>query len=111
MASVVKVKKAKKSTKLEKVKLKKTSAGSNSEIFIKVQGIIAHQLKSHPNKITPESHLQNDLGADSLDALEVLNQVEDDFGVNVSEEEARKISTVQNIVDHLTKAIESKKKR
>jgi acyl carrier protein len=72
-----------------------------------VQRIIAHQIKSQPEKIAPHLHMQNDLGADSLDALEVINQVEEDFGINVPEEDARKMSTVQSIVDYLDKAIKT----
>ena len=94
------------------VKGKSNNARSekNMDVLSKVQRIIAHQLKSQPNRITPQAHMQKDLGADSLDALEILNQMEEDFNIKISEEDARKMSTVQDTVEYITKILKSENK-
>lgn len=70
-------------------------------MFEKVKSILADQLGLKEDKIKPESRIVEDLGADSLDVVELLMTMEDDFGVSVSDEEAVKLKTVADIVKML----------
>lgn len=72
-------------------------------VFEKVRKIIASELNIKEDEIKLESNLTQDLGADSLDAVELIMAIEDEFGVQVSDEEAQKIRTVKDIVDFLSK--------
>ena len=69
--------------------------------FEKVRSIIAKELNYNEEDIKLESKLSEDLGADSLDAVELIMAIEDEFGVQVSDEAAQKIRTVKDIVDYL----------
>lgn len=73
----------------------------------KVRKMLAEQLNISVDKITPESKVIEDLGADSLDVVEMLMLLEDEFNVTVSDEESVNLSTVADIV----KVIESKTKK
>lgn len=72
----------------------------------KIKELLANQLNIKSDTIKPESKIIEDLGADSLDVVELLMTLEDEFGVAVSDEEALKIKTVEDIV----KIIDSKTK-
>ncbi len=65
----------------------------------KVKKLIANQLNISEDKITEDSRLIEDLGADSLDTVEMLMTLEDEFGIAIPDEEAMKLSTVKSIVD------------
>ncbi len=65
----------------------------------KVKKLIASQLNISEDKITEDSRLIEDLGADSLDTVEMLMTLEDEFGIAIPDEEAMKLSTVRSIVD------------
>ncbi len=67
-------------------------------MFEKVRAIIANELNIDESKITLDSTLSEDLGADSLDAVELIMALEDEFGVQVSDEDAQGIQTVGDIV-------------
>lgn len=67
-------------------------------MFEKVKAIIAKELNIDEAKITMESSLSEDLGADSLDAVELIMALEDEFGLSVSDEDAQNIHTVGDIV-------------
>lgn len=67
-------------------------------MFEKVRAIIANELNIDESKITMDSTLNEDLGADSLDAVELIMALEDEFGVQVSDEDAQGIHTVGDIV-------------
>jgi len=71
--------------------------------FEKVRSIIAKELNYNEDDIKLESKLSEDLGADSLDAVELIMAIEDEFGVQVSDEAAQKIRSVKDIVDYLDK--------
>lgn len=64
----------------------------------KVKEILASQLNIKADKITGKSNIIEDLGADSLDVVELLMTLEDDFGVAVTDEEAVQLKTVDDIV-------------
>ena len=65
----------------------------------KVRAMLAKQLNLQPDKITPESDVVKDLGADSLDVVELLISLEDDYGISIPEDDIVNVKTVQDIVD------------
>ena len=72
-------------------------------IFEKVQKALAEQFEVSPDTITMDTNLVDDLGADSLDVVELIMSIEDEFGVSISDEEAANLVTVQRIVDYVEK--------
>ena len=70
-------------------------------MFDKVAVIISKGLNISKDKVTLESHLQNDLGADSLDAVDLIMSIEDEFEVTIPDETAQKLHTVKDIVTFL----------
>ena len=75
------------------------------ELFKKVAEIISEKLNVPIEDIDEDSHLIEDLGADSLDAFDLVMAFEDEFGVKIEDEEVEKILTVRNIVDLLSKKL------
>ena len=73
----------------------------NQEIFEKVKGIVVDQLEVEADRVTPEASFANDLGADSLDTVELVMALEEEFDIEIPDEEAEKISTVQNAIDYI----------
>ena len=69
----------------------------------KIKSMLAEQLNISEDKISADSKIIEDLGADSLDVVEMLMRLEDDFGVSVSDDEALALKTVQDIVDIIEK--------
>ena len=88
-----------------KAKGKSPAPKDDAEIFRTIQRVIARQLKSEPDRITLTSHMQNDLGADSLDALEILFGLEEAFDIKITEEDARKITTVRDAVQYVVEKV------
>ena len=78
---------------------------NKEEIFPKIVPIIAEQLKIKPEEIKPDSKFIDDLGADSLDAVEIVMGIEERFNVEISDEEIDKIKIVKDIVDYLARKI------
>lgn len=72
-------------------------------IFEKVQRALAEQFEVSPDTITLDTNLIDDLGADSLDVVELIMSIEDEFGVSISDEDAANLITVQKIVDFVEK--------
>lgn len=72
-------------------------------IFEKLKQALAAQFEIAPEKITMETNLIDDLSADSLDVVELIMNLEDEFGVSISDEEAVNLVTVQKIVEFLEK--------
>jgi acyl carrier protein len=72
-------------------------------IFEKVKKLIAKELNVKEEDITLDSRLAEDLGADSLDAVELIMAVEEEFDVQVSDEAAQNIRRVRDIVEYLEK--------
>ncbi|MDE5856515.1 MAG: acyl carrier protein [Anaeroplasmataceae bacterium] len=70
-------------------------------IFDKVQAIIVKELKVDAAKVTLEASLKDDLGADSLDAVEIVMDIEDEFGVEIDDTKAEAISTVGDLVAYI----------
>jgi acyl carrier protein len=74
-----------------------------SEITSRVIQVVADQLSVDASEIRPESSFQDDLGADSLDLVELIMAMEEEFEVKIDDEAAQKIKTVQNAVDFVSK--------
>ena len=72
-------------------------------IFEKVRDALASQFELDPASITMDTNLIDDLGADSLDVVELIMELEDEFGVTISDEAAAELFTVGRIVDYLEK--------
>ncbi len=69
--------------------------------FDEVKKIVAEQLGVDEAEVKPEASFANDLGADSLDTVELVMALEEKFGVEIPDEEAEKIITVQNALDYI----------
>ncbi len=68
----------------------------------RVMEIIVEQLKVDPEVVTLEAHFIDDLGADSLDLVELIMAMEEEFSLEISDEDAEKIQTVQDAVNYIT---------
>ena len=71
----------------------------------KVFDIIVEQLKVSPEEVTLEASFIEDLGADSLDLVELIMAMEEEFGLEISDEDAEKIQTVQDAVSYITEHV------
>lgn len=67
----------------------------------KVTEIIVEQLGVSADQVKPESKMVEDLGADSLDAVELVMAVEEEFGIEIPDEEAEKLASVGDIISHV----------
>lgn len=72
-------------------------------IFENVRDALAKQFEVDPETITMDTSLIDDLGADSLDVVELIMSLEDLFGITISDDEAAQLTTVRKIVDYLEK--------
>ena len=81
---------------------------SNDEIRDKIVDIVADKLNKPKDGITLEMSFINDLGADSLDTVELVMDIKDAFDITIPEEEAEKIETVGAAVDYVAKAVTKK---
>jgi acyl carrier protein len=75
----------------------------------KVKQIIVDQLGVEPADVTPTSSFIDDLGADSLDRVELVMALEETFGIEIPDDAAEKIATVQDAVDYIQKNAKSVK--
>ncbi len=74
------------------------------DMFGKVSEILAKQLRLQPENIKMESLIKKDLGADSLDILQLLMKIEDKYGIMIPDEELATFETVADVVSYLEKA-------
>lgn len=72
-------------------------------LFEKVRDALAEQFDIDKETITIDTNVVDDLGADSLDLVELIMSLEDEFGISISDEEAQELYTVKRIVDYLEK--------
>ncbi|MBX6394836.1 MAG: acyl carrier protein [Alicyclobacillaceae bacterium] len=72
-----------------------------SDTFERVKRIIVDRLGVDEDKVTMEASFKDDLGADSLDIVELVMELEDEFGMEISDEDAEKISTVAEVVQYI----------
>ncbi|VXD19617.1 acyl carrier protein [Planktothrix paucivesiculata] len=73
-----------------------------SDIAERVKKIIAEQLDVEEEKITPAANFLDDLGADSLDTVELVMALEEEFDTEIPDEDAEKIKTVQDAINYIT---------
>jgi acyl carrier protein len=73
-------------------------------VFERVKEMIVEELSVEAEKVTMESRLAEDLGADSIDAVELIMNIEDEFEIQVSDEEAQNIKTVGDLVKYIEAA-------
>lgn len=80
---------------------------TKKDITRKVSTILTEQLGTDPAKITPESFISRDLGADSLDQVEIVMALEEEFGIDIPDEDVEKLceptsdTRVQQVIDYL----------
>ncbi len=74
---------------------------SKEEIFTKIRDILADNFEVEKEKITDETNFKSDLDADSIDLVEFILQLEDEFGAEISDEDAEKIKTVGDAVNYV----------
>ena len=74
---------------------------SSEEIFEKVKGIIVEQLGAVEDSISLESAFIDDLGADSLDIVELIMALEEEFDIEIPDSDAEKVVTVNDVVEYI----------
>lgn len=72
-----------------------------SEIAAQVKNIIVDKLGVDAEEVTPEKSFTNDLGADSLDTVEIIMEFEKEFGISIPDDQAEKISTVGDAIAYI----------
>ena len=72
-----------------------------AEIEARVKAIIVDKLGVDDSEVTPNASFTNDLGADSLDTVELIMELEKEFGMSIPDDQAEKISTVKDAVDYI----------
>lgn len=78
---------------------------SSDEIVERVKSIIVNKLGVEESEVTPEASFTNDLGADSLDTVELVMDFEKEFGVQIAEDQAEKITTVGMAIELIEKKL------
>lgn len=73
----------------------------SAEVFEKVQKIVSEQLGVNETEVKPEASFANDLGADSLDTVELVMALEEEFNIEIPDEAAEGIATVQDAVNFI----------
>jgi acyl carrier protein len=72
-----------------------------ADVFNRVKKIIVDRLGVDEDKVTPEASFKDDLGADSLDVVELVMELEDEFDLEISDEEAENINKVGEVVSYI----------
>ncbi len=75
-----------------------------SNVADRIKKIVAEQLGVDEDQVTAEASFMDDLGADSLDTVELVMALEEEFDVEISDEDAEKIQTVKNAIDYISKS-------
>jgi len=79
-----------------------------AEVPDKIKSIIAEQLGVKPEEVTPQASFIEDLGADSLDTVELVMALEEEFGVEIPDEDAEKMTTVGDAVKYIEEKLATK---
>jgi acyl carrier protein len=77
-----------------------------SELDAKLKKIIAEQLMVEESQLKPEAHFIDDLGADSLDTVEMVMEIEDAFDIEVPDEDAEKMATVGDAINYVKSKVD-----
>jgi acyl carrier protein len=88
-------------TYLRATNTKRTNFMAEKSIEEKVKDIIVEQLGVNPEQVTPQASFIEDLGADSLDIVELVMAFEEEFGVEVPDEDAEKLQTVGDVIKYI----------
>ncbi|MBA7667857.1 acyl carrier protein [Candidatus Aerophobetes bacterium] len=81
---------------------------SKDDIASKVKEITSEQLGVDESQITPEAKFVDDLGADSLDTVELVMALEEEFDLEISDEEAEKLTTVNRVISYIEDCLDKK---
>ncbi|MCB9851072.1 MAG: acyl carrier protein [Phycisphaerales bacterium] len=90
------------------MRLEDLPVATRDEILEKVREIVSEQMGVDKNEINMETSFVNDLNADSLDTVELVMELEDEFDMSIPDEEAEKLQTVGSAVEFIEKQIEAK---
>ncbi|MEN9787652.1 MAG: hypothetical protein RLZZ299_2916 [Pseudomonadota bacterium] len=74
---------------------------ASEEIVRRLVQLIAHSLRVNPADVKPAASFIDDLGADSLDIVELVMAIEKEFGIEIPDEDAERIATVQDAIDYI----------
>ncbi|NCR57575.1 MAG: acyl carrier protein [Microcystis aeruginosa LL13-06] len=77
----------------------------SASIFDRVQKVVVEQLDVEPEKVTPEASFANDLAADSLDVVELVMGLEEEFDIEIPDEAAEQIDTVGKAVEYINEKV------
>lgn len=75
-------------------------------VFEKIRDIVANQFDIKPEEISMQTSFRDDLNADSLDLMELIMNLEDEFELEVEDEDVEEINTMENAVDYINKIID-----
>ena len=78
-----------------------------ASVLERVIDIVAEQLGADKEKISADTHFVNDLGADSLDTVELVMELEEEFDINIPDDAAEKIQTIGEAVKHIEESTQS----
>jgi acyl carrier protein len=81
--------------------MRRRRVASQAEIFQKLKGIVVEQLGVDEDDVTIEASFVEDLNADSLDLVELIMSLEEEFGLEISDEDAEQITTVNDAVEYI----------
>ena len=79
---------------------------SSEEVFEKVKAIIVEQLQVAENTVTEEASFIDDLGADSLDLVELIMALEEEFDIEIPDTDAEKVVTVADVVEYIKENVQ-----
>lgn len=94
---------------MERTDIDEKSGGKHmAEVPEKIKSIIAEQLGVKPEEVTPQASFIEDLGADSLDTVELVMALEEEFGIEIPDEDAEKMATVGDAIKYIEEKIATK---
>ena len=80
-----------------------TRIGENMSTFDKVKDVIIDKLGVEESAVNEDAHFVNDLGADSLDTVELIMEFEEEFGIEIPDDDAENITTVGSAIEYIEK--------